>query len=355
MSKNFIFDSLVSDEFVISTAVEKLICQYAYNKKVTLQEISIALKMPKAYVEDTVKELTSKKAIICEDLIYTTNFIILKHDEIKYLREMLTFNINEFADYFQKILSEYDNHIKFYGTDFRMSRLGYIICPNVIREVTSNIPNVKTDYESATIDNWGRYICRESDDDNPMFISGCNALNTNNGEKLQYFWLEKYFEYDTVYIGGMKKILDLNLINKAHNGIIERRFISDDEAVNLIIANMIRPTYAKDGYILNFPCFSKKSFYDFISVFYIKNSLFRKKIREQYCLFQTNVVTYMEKIIPKHLKSHIEGVSNYYVNRILSMFIFDVCNELINRGVLKEPIMIDKAMSDGMCYISNKE
>ena len=350
MKENFVFDSLVSDEFKIDTAIEKSICKYAYNKKATLHEISIALHMPEIYIEGTLKELISKRAVIYDGQFYTTNFIILRYDEIKKLRKLLCFKVSDFADYFRKTFNEYDNRIKFYGSNFGMKRLGYFVCPNVIREIISNIPKIKTDKQSAPIEEWGRYIGTEADDDTPMLVSGCNVLKTSNGERLQYFWLESYFEYDTVYIGGMKKILDLDIINKAHDGVIDRKFIDDDDAVNLIIANMIKPTREKDGYILNFPCFDKKSFNDFMEKFYIKDESFREVSKEQYRLFQRNVVSYLEAIVPEHLSTYIEGFSSYYINRVLSMFIFDVCKHLIDQGVLECP-SDEKAMVDGMCYI----
>ena len=84
--------------------------------------------------------------------------------------------------------------------------------------------------------------------------------------------------------------------------------------------------------------------------FYIKDESFREVSKEQYRLFQRNVVSYLEAIVPEHLSTYIEGFSNYYINRVLSMFIFDVCKHLIDQGVLECP-SDEKAMVDGMCYI----
>ena len=75
---------------------------------------------------------------------YVTNFIIFRLKDRKQTEEVSASVISMLADKFAVILREAENKISaldFYGNDFGISRLGYIIVPYLLRRKIRDIKN----------------------------------------------------------------------------------------------------------------------------------------------------------------------------------------------------------------------
>ena len=140
--------SMDSNEYLHSQ-IARAICEAAYEKPLTVEEISLKTGLPTMYIEDELPRLIYGDAIIKDGKKYVTNFIVLRLSDKKAMITKFTPPVEGIADQFAELFigSETDvAGMDFYGSNFGMSRLGYIALISVMRcKICSIIDNLDLD------------------------------------------------------------------------------------------------------------------------------------------------------------------------------------------------------------------
>lgn len=126
----------------LHTQISRAICLAAYEKHLTVEEISISTGIPTMYVEDELPRLEYGDAICKVGNKYVTNFIIFRLKDRKQTEDVSALVVSMLADKFEVILREAENKISaldFYGNDFGIGRLGYIVVPYLLRHKISDV------------------------------------------------------------------------------------------------------------------------------------------------------------------------------------------------------------------------
>lgn len=316
--------SMNPDKYLHSQ-ISRAICEASYEKALTIEEISMKTGIPALYIEDEMDSLLYGDAMVKTGNKYATNFIIFRLKDRERLYEHIRTIINECADYYEKLFHDKADKIKgidFYGSDFDIGRLGYIIVPETIRSLIWNIKDneLKLDdgaYPKRQDGGYGWFIVSESIDEsgdvNP-YDSGCNHYgdSTGNNEFL-YYWIGKTMNRSINHKLRWLRDNDLNLEK-----------LNETELLDMIKHNLI--VKEDESYKLNIPCFTKKSHEEFFNLFKVNSNelhdLIKQliiKVHEAFCMFT-----------PKHLTSQI----NQYISSFLSGMNSYIIEELNTRGVL---------------------
>lgn len=136
----------------LHTQISRAICLAAYEKPLTVEEISISTGIPTMYVEDELPRLEYGDAICKVGNKYVTDFIIFRLKDRKQTEDVSASVIGMLADKFAVILREAEDKISaldFYGHDFGMSRLGYIIVPYLLRQKIRSIKEERLNMENG--------------------------------------------------------------------------------------------------------------------------------------------------------------------------------------------------------------
>lgn len=83
---------------------------------------------------------------------YVTNFIIFRLKDRKQTEDVSALVVSMLADKFEVILREAENKISaldFYGNDFGIGRLGYIVVPYLLRHKISDVKNNRLKLENG--------------------------------------------------------------------------------------------------------------------------------------------------------------------------------------------------------------
>ena len=129
----------------LSNQVARAICEAAYEKPLTVEEISLKTGLPTMYIEDALPNLIYGDAIEQVGKKYVTDFIILRHKDKSQMEKGFAPIVSDVANYFEKLFNDYSRNIaamSFYGHDFGMNKLGYIALPLALREKIRNIKTV---------------------------------------------------------------------------------------------------------------------------------------------------------------------------------------------------------------------
>ena len=310
------------------------------------------------YVEDELPRLVYGDAIRRIGVKFVTDFIILSLSDKQRLQNVSADTANRFADFFEKVFSEKFGEVSsldFYGNDFGMKRLGYIVIPyilrNLIRQVKSQLQFEDGPYPIRQDGGYGWFVIEETADDREAaseYYVGCNTAGDDSGSKSQklshvyYYWLGKYFD-NSVYHGyGVRRMCANNIPQDSENGFVKMK-LSDEAAVQFLKNGLIHK--CGSGFKLGFACFRNTVFRDFVSKFQITDpeliqslSDWIKTIRKTFASF-----------VPKRLDSQINQWVSFYASRLIGF----VTEELISRGVLKQPDT-DAAFTDGVFYVEGE-
>lgn len=326
--------SLDSNRYLYSQ-IARAICEAAYEKPLTVEEISLKTGLPTMYIEDELPRLIYGDAIAQDGNKYATDFIVLRQCDTKAMVTKFAPLVDDIAGYFTELFNEQKDNISkmdFYGSDFTMKRLGYIALPAVLREKVRKAKddlNMKNgQYPPRKDGGYGWFIVSEqSDKSSDLMGSGCNSTGDKDSYMIHYFHIEKYFSNNIYHNGGTLWMSDKDIVRKSKNGIIPDDILTDDDRVRLIKANLI----VKDGadYKLNFAVFNKEQFCSFKNHFYTPNGNLDKMLAE----LITDIHKSFKAFVPKRLDSQINQWVSCYVHNIIGF----VAEELINRGVLEKP------------------
>ena len=257
------------------------------------------------------------------------------------------------ADKFETILKEAEGKISavdFYGNDFGMGRLGYIVVPYMlrrrIREVKNNRLKLKNGpYPPRKDGGYGWFIVEETADETENgyeYNSGCNTA-TGEERRIYYYWMQKYFDYNVYHNNGTRRLLETGAVSGMTDGFISKDTLSDEDAAHFIKNNLL--ALSDGGYYLNIPYFTRAQFAEFASLFDMTD----EKTDDLLAGWIISVRRSFEGFVPKHLHDQI----NQWINCYLYQIIGYVTDELIHRGVLCKPDH-EKPLTNGVFCVEGK-
>ncbi len=344
----------------LNTQLARAICKAAYEKPLTTEEISIATGIPAMYIEDELPRLKYGDAICKIGNKYVTNFIVFSLENRKYTESASESLVKAISNKMEQLLHDNASKVsslRFYGHDFGMDRLGFLVIPYILRRKIGTLKNTRLKLENGPYPirkdgGHGWFIVEETVDENEFcaeYNTGCNVAGIDSGSKheqmahIYYYWISKYFDYNIYHNRGTLWLCANSIPQNSRDGMLNTNALSDDDAVKLIQNNLI--VKAKNGYRLNFPCFSEKQFDEFITLFDMED----ENLDNMLTKWIVSVRKSFAKFVPKHLDDQI----NQWVSGYLFQIIGYVIEELIRRGTLRKPDM-DKPLIDGIFYTEGK-
>ena len=340
----------------LHTQIARAICLAAYETPLTVEEISIRTGIPTMYIEDELPRLEYGDAICKVGSKYVTDFIIFSLKNRKQTEDISASAVNMLADKFEAIFKEAADKtvtVGFYGNDFGMDRLGYIVIPYLLRHKIRDVKNNRLKLENGPYPprkdgGYGWFIVEETADKNESsaeYSTGCNADRDENNPALQiyYYWISKYFDYNVYHNNGIRRMLETDVIKNMTNGLIPKDALSDEDAAYFVKNNLLK--LSEDKLYLNIPYFTEEQFAKFISLFDVTD----EKTDELLAGWVGSVRKNFESFVPKHLHSQINQWMNYYLYQIVGY----VTDELIRRGVLCKPDC-KKPLTSGVFCVEGK-
>lgn len=344
----------------LHTQIARAICLAAYEKPLTVEEISISTGIPTMYIEDELPRLEYGDAICKVGNKYVTNFIIFRLQDRKQSEDVSVSVVNIIADQMETILSDAEDKVresKFYGNDFGIDRLGYIIVPYLLRRKIRDLKNNRLELQNGPYPprkdgGYGWFIVEETADASEWaseYNTGCNSAiydDENNSGKIShayYFWIAKYFNKDIYSNRGIRWLSQNGIIEASSAGVLPGNLLSSEDILYLIASNLV--VKSGNDFYFNFPCFTEEQFGEFASLFNWND----EKINDTLTQWIVTVRKNFESFVPKHLHDQINQWVNGYLYRIIGY----VIDELIRRGVLRKPDS-EKSLTDGVFYVEGK-
>jgi RNA polymerase sigma factor (sigma-70 family) len=324
----------------------RAICEAAYEKPLTTEEISLKTGLPTMYIEDELPRLISGDAIVRDGVKYATNFIVLRLCDKKVLETKFAPLVEALADYFAELFGSRGRAIAemdFYGSAFGMKKLGYIALPAVlrgkIRDVKDGLDLKNGPFPPRFDGGYGWFIVDEKDTADESLGATESGCNITDGERdfIYYFWLGKYFQNDVYHNGGTRWLHANGAVAKSKNGAIPDDALTDDDRVRLLRRNLI----TKDGaeFRLSFPVFDGRQYEAFTENFKMDDARLVGLISE----LISDIHKSFQAFVPKRLGGQINQWVSCYSHNIIGF----VAEALINRGVLEKPDE-DKPLTNGV-------
>ena len=340
----------------LSSQIARAICLAAYEKPLTVEEISMSTGVPTMYIEDEIPHLEYGDAICKVGNKYAANFIIFRLKDRKQTEDVCASLVDLLADKFEVILKEAEakiGTIDFYGNDFGIDRLGYIIVPYLLRRKIRDVKNNRLKlgngpYPPRKDGGYGWFIVEETADDTENcaeYNSGCNvALDEKTpSPQIYYYWINKYFDNNVYHNNGTRRMCKTGVAHNIANGVISKDVLSEEDAACFVENNLIK--LSEGNYCLNIPYFTEKQFASFVSLFDMTD----EKINELLADWIKSVRKSFESFVPQRLHDQI----NQWVNCYLYQIIGYVTDELIRRGVLCKPDH-EKPLTNGVFCVEGK-
>ena len=152
--------SMNTNKYLFSQ-LARAICLAAYEKPLTIEEISICTGIPTMYIEDELPRLEYGDAICKVGNKYVTNFIIFRLKDRKQTEDVSLSAVNMLADKMELLLREAATKISaidFYGNHFGMDRLGYMIVPYLLRRKIWNVKKTLKAGKRSVSSEKGRWL-----------------------------------------------------------------------------------------------------------------------------------------------------------------------------------------------------
>ena len=327
--------SMNPDRYLHSQSA-RAICAAAYEKPVTVEEISLATGIPTYIIEDELPALIYGDAMAEEGKKYAADFIILTLKDNRAMEKAFAPLVKDTADYFETLFEKQAAEVEkigFYGCDFGMERLGYIVLPMALREKIRKIKNSTPGLENPPYPprkdgGYGWFIVEETVD------SGEHAGDYGSGANLEYdkvrgesfctYHICKYFD-DELFPAGARQFGRRGFTKDCVGGILPARHrISDEQMAKLIQLGLVKKE--EDMLKLNFPKFTKEQYEAFRGLFIMENEALDRMLTE----LVLTVHRSFREFVPKRLDSQINQWVSCYCSRIIGY----TAEELIQRGVL---------------------
>lgn len=388
--------SMDTDRY-LHTQIARAICKAAYEKPLTIEEISISTGIPAMYIEDELPRLEYGDAV-CRvgNQKYATNFIIFRLEDRKNTEDASGLLVSSIADKLEALLlngASAVSGLNFYGHDFGMERLGYFLVPYLLRRKVGMLKSRRLKLENGPRPprrdgGYGWFIVEETADESEAcgeYETGCNVAGGDSAGRdaassyIYYYWISKYFDGDIYRNRGTRWLCAHGIPGAGHNcmadsagngvvsdgsngmdsdvmsdmansatenvpqGMIKSDALSDEDAAKLIQNNLI--VKAGDGYKLNFACFTEEQFAEFTALFDMEDEQLDDLLAEWIVSVRKSFV----RFVPARLEDQI----NQWISCYLFEIVGYVTDELIRRGVLKKPDQ-DKPLTDGVVYVAGR-
>lgn len=111
--------SMDTDKY-LHTQISRAICEAAYEKPLTVEEISLKTGIPTMYIEDELPRLEYGDAMAKIGNKYATDFIILRLADRAMMEKKFAPLVSDIADYFEVLFTEKSDEVKkigFYGSE----------------------------------------------------------------------------------------------------------------------------------------------------------------------------------------------------------------------------------------------
>lgn len=325
--------SLDTDRY-LHTQLARAICLAAYEKPLTVEEISVQTGVPALYIEDELPRLLHGEAVVKLGEKYATNFILFRLKDaqiVKMAAEPLLQTVVGRVEALLRDGAARTAGLDFYGSGFGMERLGHILLPYLLRRTIGDLKSRRLGLENGAFPmrrdgGCGWFVVEETEDASEKsapFNSGRNAVE-GDGLWLYLYWVAKYYDQD-VY-AGMKRLAACGL-PRGGDGRIGRGELADEEAAALLQCGLL--IRDADGYRLNFPCFTAAQFADWVSRFSLEDDA----LADTLCAWILSVRESFARFTPVRLESQINQWVSYYLFRLVGQ----VIDECVSRGVLCKP------------------
>ena len=224
-----------SDKY-LNTQIARAICKVAYDKPLTIEEISIATGIPAMYIEDELPRLEYGDAI-CKigNNKYATNFIVFSMEDRKYTEGVSEPLVKTISDRFEHLLHSKEpmvSQLDFYGHDFGMERLGFLLIPYILRRKIGLLKSTRLQLDNGPYPirkdgGYGWFIVEETVDETEScaeYNSGCNVAGDDSGGKneilshIYYYWISKYFDNDVYQNRGTRWLCANNIPQSSKDG-----------------------------------------------------------------------------------------------------------------------------------------
>lgn len=327
-----------SDRY-LHTQIARAICQAAYEKPLTVEEISQCTGIPAMYIEDELPRLEYGDAVRKIGNKYAADFIIVRLEDRAKIESACASMIKEIADYYEEMLwgkEEALEGVGFYGCKAGMGYLGHVFLPYFIRKKIRDLKNGRLnlpdgDFPPRKDGGCGWFHIQETEDEREMAPdSGVGCSLYKNEEKgteyyLCYYPITKYFNQRVFDIMGSLKKLGIG--QTGSEGWIPEGVLQEDELLRFLEARVIRKE--KDGYWLNFPCFTGEQFRKASELLCPEDQGLDDLLSD----WILSVRKSFTKFVPQRLEDQINQWVSTYAHEIISY----VTEELISRGRLERP------------------
>ena len=321
----------------LHSQIARAICKAAYEKPMTVEEISLCTGIPTIYIEDELPRLEYGDAICKNGNKYATDFIIFRLQDRVKTEAVLEPMVKETADYYEGLLWDGDkdcSHMGFYGCEFGMERLGYILVPYLIRQKLEDLKKNRLHLENGAFPprkdgGHGWFVVPETEDERETmgaYSTGCSAFGSKAGY-LYYFSVSKYYDGDVCHNGGTAWLGNNEIPRKCPGGIVPEGPLEETELAKLLRNNLVRKV--GNEYRLNFACFTREEFTKFCDMYKGEDT----KMDAPLCQWILSVRRSFESFVPRRLHGQINQWLSVYCGELVGQ----VTEELIRRGRLERP------------------
>ena len=341
--------------------VARAICLAAYEKPLTVEEISLRTGIPTLYVEDELPSLLYGDAVEKIGNKYAANFILLRLSDREQLKSVSGGLVTQIADQLESLLSAAATDVEsmtFYGHDFGMDRLGYLILPYLLRRKLDTIKSDRLGLSDGPFPphrdgSYGWFMVEETPDEQEEIHpdnSGCNVAGDDSGSRYQegnsflyYYWTSRYFDRFIYRDGGLRWMCAHGIPQNSIHGVISVDTFTEEDIARLLERNLIKRSGS--DYQLNFACFSESEFREFIDLFNFADPQLDDLLAEWILAVRKGFSSF----VPARLDSQINQYVSGYLNQLTGL----VTEELISRGALRPPIP-GKPLVDGVFYVEGE-
>jgi len=334
----------------LHTQIARAICLAAYEKPLTVEEISVCTGIPAMYIEDELPRLIYGDAISQTGNKYATDFIIFRLRDKAVTEQVSGEIVRAFAEKLAGMLKAAEKPVQgmdFYGSDFGMQRLGHILVPYVLRQkiwaVKKALSFENGPFPPRKDGGYGWYIVREMQEGEDAllgeFDSGNNCAWNSEGA-IYYYWVGNTFRGDVYNSTGTRWLCDNGVMQQAAHGILPAGALQEQDAACLVRNNLIEKY--KDGYKLTFPCFRAEQFREFAARFDLTDAYLDSLLADWIRTTRQSFASF----VPKRLHGQI----NQWLSCYLGQLTGSVIAQLAEAGVLRKPNG-ETPLTDGVFYV----
>ena len=341
MSENKIYEKInwsiacngsMDPERYLNRQVWQAVTKAAYEKPLTISEISVATGIPCMYIEDEISHLLYGEALTEENGKYAANFIIHSADFTKKMVDLLKKADTDLPDKLVQVLNKYDAQIRdtgFFGSERTKNELWWFLIPLVLRKTINkarDLSGINTPPFPPRKDGGsGWFWIEEWVESVESYGSGCNSYwdwdDDNQINMLDYYWLGKYFS------SNINRYFHSIDINTSFGATPEIKDMDEAKLADGIKYNLIEKT--ANGHKWSFLYFTETQMNKLEALI----SDMTKELVNSLADVVVKIHEIYKNITPKHLQNQINGVIGATIHKIIGI----VCDILEQNGSLAKP------------------